>query len=276
MNESINPFQILTRLNKVRDLSVIQINPDQHLIMACDSSGGIGNKKHDVVKVSPELVAIFTVRVPLFEIIASGATPFYVIDCLSVEMEDTGKKLITAIQSYCRKAGITEPIQYNGSTEDNVPTVQTGLSVMILGLTKDKQHFFPGTSRSNDVVVCAGIPKSGPDDEISLEDSEILAIEDLLLLRHDPAIRDILPVGSKGIAYEANQMAKSASLFFVREPQKRVNIRKSGGPSTCILFSTSRSEIIRLSVLVNAPLTIVGHLTEKGCENIDSASDSSN
>lgn len=37
------------KIRKHKDLTSIDINADQILVVACDSFGGIGNKKHDIV-----------------------------------------------------------------------------------------------------------------------------------------------------------------------------------------------------------------------------------
>lgn len=248
-------------LRKVRDLTLMAINDKQYLVIACDSDGGIGNKSHDVVKVTEELIAQFATRVPLFEIIACGATPFMVIDCLSVEMEPSGKKMIAEIKRYVREAGITEDVQFTGSSEDNVPTIQTGIGVTILGLV-DRKRFPVGSSRSGDKVVCVGKPKSGPQHEIHPDDPDILSLADLTKLRQCPSVRDILPVGSKGVIYEAEQLAHSAGLHFKPGSSIGVDGKQSAGPSTCVLLSLGEADMDDIAALVQAPVYLLGELIE--------------
>lgn len=251
------------RLSRCRDLTLLDVNEAQYLVVACDSDGGIGSKPQDIVKVSDELVGIFGVRVPLFEIIACGAEPFLVVDCLSVEMDGTGARILEAIKAYARLAGIEDDAQFTGSTEDNVPTVQTGIGVTVLGMA-DKQRFFPGSSKAGDSVVCAGIPKSGPRHRLTREDPEVLSIEDLMELRSLSCVRDVLPVGSKGVLREAHQLGASASLTFVPNADAGIDLRQSAGPSTCVVLSVAREDARRVLAAVAAPTREIGVLEGGG------------
>lgn len=253
-----NPASLLSRC---RDLTLLDLLPggDQYLVVACDSDGGIGSKPHDAVKASEELAGTFAVRVPLFEVIACGAEPFLVVDCLSVEMAGAGERIIAAIKSYAARAGIVRPEQFTGSTEDNVPTVQTGIGVTVLGLA-DKARFSPGTSERGDAVLCAGVPKSAPRHRLALDDPEVLSIEDLIALRASPHVRDVLPVGSKGVLREAGELARSASLRFVPADGHGLDPEQSAGPSTCVLLSVSPEGVGEVSDLVSAPVGDIGTL----------------
>ncbi|RNB82358.1 hypothetical protein EDM56_23840 [Brevibacillus fluminis] len=252
----------LAHLQKVRDLTVIDINETQYMVVACDSDGGIGTKELDVVQVPEEVLGAFAVRVPLFELIASGAVPMLVVDCLSVEMDGTGEKLIRSIKAYAARAGLLSDDQFTGSTEDNVPTRQTGIGITVLGLV-DKASFYPGKAQAGDVVVCAGIPKSAPQHEVRLDDPDILRIEDLIKLRNQPAIGDMLPVGSKGLRYEANQLALYAGLSFIENESARVALDQSGGPSTCVLFVVKSESVATLAAQIQSPLEVIGTLQSR-------------
>lgn len=246
-------------LRKVRDLTVMDIQESISLVIACDSLGGIGNKPWDQVQVPPETVGIFGVRVPLFEVIASGGVPIHVSDCLAVEMEDTGRRIVEGIRSYCAEAGVTEENQFNGSTEENVLTLQTGIGIMVTGWV-EQGGFFPGCSEAGDVILCAGIPKSGPQFQISIEDPELLSLQELICLRKDQGVGDLLPVGSKGIKYEAEQLAESAGLSFQWKEDVAVDLHRSGGPASCAVFSSKPGDMDRLAKKLTTPLHQVGYL----------------
>ena len=267
----MNRFAItnpLASLKKVRDLTLLAINESQYLVVACDSDGGIGSKPDDIVKVTEEVIGAFAVRVPLFEMIASGARPVLVVDCLSVELEGTGEKIIRAIKAYASKAGLTDDIQFTGSTEENVPTTQTGIGITVLGVV-DKDRFVPGTARDGDVVACAGIPKSAPHHDVRLDDPEILSIEDLLLLRQLPFVRDIVPVGSKGCMSEAEALAKTADLTFVADEASAIDLFQSGGPSTCVLFSAHPEHFPEIASRLHTPVTVIGCLLKEDEDNVE-------
>lgn len=249
----------LKHLRKNRDLTMIEINDRQYLVIACDSDGGIGNKEQDVVKVSEKKIAQFATRVPLFEIISCGAKPFLLIDCLSVELDPMGNKIIAEIKDYVKEIGITEDIQFTGSTEDNVPTIQTGIGVTIIGLV-DKENFPIGSSSEGDKIVCVGQPKSAPQHEVKLDDPEIISLADLQKVRENSLVKDILPVGSKGVLYEANQLAESAELSFKMEEDIYIDPIQSAGPSTCVLISIKEEHINTIKETINAPIYLVGTL----------------
>lgn len=250
---------LLGHLQKIRDLTVIDINETQYMVVACDSDGGIGSKELDAVQVPEEILGAFAVRVPLFELIASGVTPMLVAGCLSVEMAGTGEKLIQAIKSYARRAGLIDDLQFTGSTEDNVPTLQTGIGITVLGVVA-KTSFYPGSARVGEVIACAGIPKSAPEHEVRLDDPDMVTIEELIALRRMTDVSDMLPVGSKGLLYEANQLAKSAGLTFVQRQDTCLDLFQSGGPSTCVLFAASSEHIETIREALQAPIEIIGSL----------------
>lgn len=75
-----------------RDLSLLPISATETLVIACDSSAGIGEKKADVVAVDPAITAAYSLRVPLLELTCFGAQPIAVVDTIGNEMVPTGKK----------------------------------------------------------------------------------------------------------------------------------------------------------------------------------------
>ncbi|WP_232699573.1 hypothetical protein [Brevibacillus daliensis] len=256
----INPAQ---QLRKVRDLTLFHINKEQFLVIACDSDGGIGSKQGDVVQVSADTLGRFAVRVPLFEQIACGSSPFLVIDCLSVEMEPTGREIIQGIKNYAAEAGLADELQFTGSTEENVPTIQTGVGITVLGLVPAKS-FYPGTTRPGDVIVCAGLPKSGPKHEVRLDDPEILSLQELMWLRSKQGVHDIIPVGSKGIRYELNEMIAYSQDFHSHQIEWitdcPLDLAESAGPSTCALFSVAQDELTSIRSQLTAPIHPIAYV----------------
>ncbi len=242
---------------KVRDLSLLDIG-DRYVVIAVDSFGGIGPKEHDVVKFSPEDWAVALLRVPLMEVIATGARPILVIDALGVEYDPTGKMVIDSLKRELARIGYSD-VPMNGSTEDNIPVNASAAGIVVLGEV-EKEKFYPGSSHIGDSLFVVGIPKSGPDEEVDLKnDTEIPDILDLIKFREMEGIHDILPVGSHGILYEAQELAKSAHLKLSLSPHVAVDIKKSAGPSTCFLISTSL-EFDKIKKVTNAPINKIGEL----------------
>ncbi len=243
------------KIDKIRDLSLIDLE-DRYIVIAVDSFGGIGPKVNDVVKLSIREWAIALLRVPLMEVIASGAYPFLVIDALGVEYEPTGRQVVEVLKSELSRLGYLD-IHINGSTEDNIPVSSSAAGIVVLGLA-EKDRFYPGTTLNGDELFLVGVPKSGPNESINLrDDPEIPDILDLISLRKIDGIHDMLPVGSHGVLYEALQMADTAKLSLSLAFDIQIDIKKSAGPSTCFLLSSllPKEEIERY---VTAPVFQLG------------------
>ncbi len=247
------------RCRQVRDLTALELGNGFSLVVAVDSDGGIGPRENDVVKVSDYLVGRFAMRVPLIEILCCGALPLAAFDMLTVSMDDGGDEIVRGIRDELAEAGLPENFPLSGSSEDNVPTTMTGVGTTVLGLVHD-DDFRPGTSQADDVVLCVGLPKSGPDDEIRLDDEEIVRQSQIRALLGVDGVHDVLPVGSRGALYEAEEMAKSAGLRFVESQEAAIDPMKSAGPSTCVLVSAEAPEIESIADAVAVPVAFLGRL----------------
>lgn len=240
---------------RYRDLTILDIG-EKKLIFACDSSGGIGSKKGDTIKIDNESLGRFLAQVPFFEILAIGAKPSYVFLPIANEMETTGEEIIQGVKEIMAKAGL-DPLAINGSTEENIPTLETGAGITVLALV-DGSFSFP-RALENDYVFALGLPKVGR--EVLEDRGEIMTLHNLKLLRELPFVGDILPVGSRGIGQEALDMARSHGLDieFLIEGDL---LTKSAGPSTVVLCSARARYREELSEL-GLPVNIVGRLYKK-------------
>ncbi len=247
------------RSRRVRDLTALELGNGISLVVAVDSDGGIGPRENDVVKVSDYLLGRFAIRVPLMEILCCGALPLAAFDMLTMSMEDGGNEIVRGIRDELAEAGLPEDFPLSGSTEDNVPTTMTGVGTTVLGLVHDNDSR-PGTSQADDVVLCAGLPKSGPEDEIRLDDGEIARQSQVRTLLGVDGAHDLLPVGSRGVLYEAEEMGKSAGLRFVESSEAAIDPTKSAGPSTCVLVSAQAQKIESIADAVAVPVAILGRL----------------
>lgn len=244
---------------RVRDLSMLELNEELWMVVACDSDGGIGPKKLDSVFSPAYDVGRLGTRVPLMEVLASGAFPVSVVDALAVEMEPTGKEIIHGGKDEVAESGLDADLAVTGSTEDNVATVSTGIGVVVIGLV-NKSEFKPGTSLDGDAVVSVGIPKSAPEFKVTYNDPDIATPAIVRKLVSLPYVHDILPVGSKGIRYELNEMARTAGLATRYVDPLRVDVDRSGGPSTCCLVSLPADKVTALKKEITQPVSIIGEL----------------
>lgn len=248
------------RIHFVRDLTCIRLDPYYSLIIAVDSDGGIGPMEADTVFCPAYELGRFAIRVPLLEILSSGAIPLAAYDMLTMKMAGVGAEIIRGIRDELQLAGYGEEFHLSGSTEDNVPTRMTGVGTTIIGLVR-ADDFRPGSSRPEDVVLCLGLPKSAPEDTVRTNDPEIIQQSDLQRLLGISGVHDILPVGSHGIGHEAEALAREAGLSFVAAGGCPLNFRKSAGPSTCVIVSCLAEAEERVSNTINAPVTLLGKMS---------------
>ena len=242
-------------VRRMRDISLLPLTEESALVVACDSLGAIGPKAGDAIVATGEDVGYFTARVPLLEVICAGATPLIVVDALAVEMEPTGQTILAGVRIACVEAGIDPSLAISGSTEENVPTHQTGVGIMVLGIAP-LAALRPGTSKPGDGVYLVGTPKSAPGQHVFRDDLEMVTLESVRALRSQPGVHDLLPIGSKGAAWEAQQIASSAGLMF--QPEAGIDpdlLQRSGGPATSVLASAST-----VPSLTDTPVQRIGTL----------------
>ncbi|MHA6523516.1 AIR synthase related protein [Tessaracoccus sp. G1721] len=229
------------------------------LVVATDSTGGIGPKPADTVYADAATVAHFALRVPLLEVICAGATPILVIDDLCVELEPTGRQMIAEIHRLAAAVGLP-PEAVTGSTEENVPTAATGIGVTVLGRLAESATTKPGGAVDGDLVLCAGLPLSAPRDGIHIGHPDQVTVAAVAAVVASGLVHDALPVGSKGLSWEVPQLAASANLgvHWLPSPVARTD---SGGPSSCVLFSVDAAVADHVRMLcAPAPVHTVARL----------------
>lgn len=244
------------KISKFRDLTIIDINDDQVMVISCDSAGAIGNKEKDIVKVEPEIVGYFTAQVALMEMLAIGAKPITIVNTLSVEMDDTGKRIIEGIKRVVEPLDFSDVDIITGSTEENFPVCQTGMGITIIGII-DKKNWDRPKARANTLVAVVGVPKIG-NEIIEDKGREILSISHLLELKNNPSIHEILPVGSKGILYELKEMARTNNLSYCLDDEIALDIERSAGPATCAIISIDEGEYNNLKNFFPIPVERIG------------------
>ncbi|RIV21825.1 hypothetical protein D2Q93_10130 [Alicyclobacillaceae bacterium I2511] len=246
------------RVQRFRDLTLIFSADAQVWVVACDGVGGIGQQPADAVAAHPTLVGHFALRVPLMEVLAAGAWPVAVTNTLTSPRGDYSAAIVAALRDLGAQVGLTNPEAFNGSTEDNVPTVQTGVGVTVLAVAT-RADLALGSAHSGQQLGLVGLPKSAPKHTIILDDPEMVSLPELLALRQLPGVSDIVPVGSRGIYAEVEDLAASAGLGFeVSGP--RGDWTDSGGPSSCAVFACDSSAVAAVGQILHAPLAWLGTL----------------
>jgi hypothetical protein len=252
-----NPPLISIKTN--RDLLLFQLPNDQLLAVACDSSGGIGPKPLDKLKVSGHILGKFTARAALMEVLAVGATPICIVDALGVEAKPTGAEILEGIQEEAKLAGLDPQLAVTGSTEKNMVVEQTGIGVTVIGTCK-KAELSIGGSQSGDMVAAIGLPCVGAEVLEAEKEGKIAGTTDLIKLRKLAFIHEIIPVGSTGVLHELQTLAEGADLNYKLLNQTAVDIQKSAGPSTVLLASLKEAHLPSLQQATNKPITIIATL----------------
>lgn len=242
-----------------RDLLLFKYPNGQLLVVACDSSGGIGPKPLDKLKVSGYILGKFTARAALMEVLAAGATPVCIVDALGVEAKPTGAEILEGIRAEAKAAGLDPQLAVTGSTEKNMVVEQTGIGLTVIGNCQ-KSQLRIGTSQPNDVVVAVGLPSVGNEVLAAEKEGKIAETTDLLKLLNLPFVHEIIPVGSTGVLHEIGTLAEGSKLSYNLTKQITVDVRKSAGPSTVLLVSLQKTDMAKLERHITKPLNQVAEL----------------
>jgi len=244
---------------RVRDLLVLD-GPHDNLVVAADSIGGIGPKPADTVAVPGTTTAHFATRVPLLEVMCVGAEPLAVVNALCVEMDPLGATMLTTVRELAAQAGVPAEA-VTGSTEENVATRATGIGVTVVA-RPGPYGLIAGHARPGDIVLCAGWPRSAPDDALYPGHPDLVDIDELRVVLATGMVHDAVPVGSRGVRWEMSQLAGPAELAVSWEPAGPIPLDQSGGPASCVLLACAPEDeaSIRAHFAAALPVTTVGHL----------------
>lgn len=228
---------------KFRDLTIIKNKEKKcEMVIACDSCCGIGEEKDDFVNADNEVVGYFSARVCLFEILAFRSKPLVIVNNLGMPMKNRGEKILKGINKAIKEyneekffdgdSNLEECI--TGSTEDNFKTLQTFLGLTILG---EKNEELSYNFEKGDNIYLLGIPKVGEEvlDDINNNSREIVNFKMLKLLLENTDVKDILPIGSKGIIHEVKELENSNNIKINLSYEGEL-LHKSAGPATAVLF----------------------------------------
>lgn len=245
------------KISKVRDLTLISLDENKTMVVACDSCGSIGMKEGDALKVPSFYVGKLISRGPIMEVMCAGAEVVTITDAVCNEMEPTGSEIIKGIKEELKSAGIAD-IALTGSTEENFKSISTGLGVTVIGIAENKNLKVNAVSE-NCKIISLGIPKVGV--EIGLDkDLDIVNYSDLRKLLSLDGVYEIVPVGSKGILYEVLQLAKNNNMKFVLNEEIKIDIHKTAGPSTVVIAAV-KSEVLN-EIQNDEKVSIIGKLNK--------------
>ncbi|WP_461204672.1 AIR synthase related protein [Clostridium sp. DL1XJH146] len=221
-------------MKKVRDISLHRLNDEETLVVVCDSCGGIGEKENDVLQVPPFYTGKFTARVPLIELLCTGARVVSITNNVCCEMERTGRQIIRGVLSEMKELEIEEDL-LTGSTEENFTTSMTAVGITVIGVAKNKDIKI-NNIKSNSIIALAGIPKVGAEIDFS-KDDDIVSYTQIKELLAIGGVYELVPVGSKGILYEIEELSSNNNMKFNLDDNNIIDLYKSAGPATCVVFA---------------------------------------
>lgn len=250
---------VSSAVSRVRDLVLMRVDP-LVLVVACDSNASIGAKPADALAQDPDETGYSAAKVPLMEVLAAGARPVLLVNNLCCELEPSGRRLLQGIHRILAEAELD--VVVTGSDETNMPTVQTGIGVTVLGVA-GPDELRCGRAEPNDVVWCVGEPRDGL--RLPFVDGRpgVAGPREVRAALATAGVHEVLPVGSRGVRYEAGQLAHAAGLVYRTAARTSVDLDVSAGPSTCFLVAAASAARAALAAAV-APCTVapVGHLVE--------------
>jgi len=247
-----------TTLKTARDVILLRIDETRILVVGCDSTGAVGRKPFDALRVDPSIVGKFTARVALMEVMAVGATPISLSVALCVEPAPAGRDIMKGVRDEL-KASNLENVSLVQSSEKNFRVKQTSVGTTVNGLV-EKHKLKIGKCRQDDWLVAVGTPMVGREVLEGDRTGAITDLNDTLNLLELPYVHEIIPVGSRGIFREANIIARDSRLKFYPTNTARVNGKKSAGPATAIICAIDPQKLSRLGKEIDKPLSFVGEL----------------
>jgi len=241
------------------DVTILKVPTGHAIVVGSTSSGGVGPKTMDEIKVDGRTLGKFLARVALMDVTATGAFPLLLSVTLGVEKEPTGSEILEGVRKEVRVLGLEPNQVLMENTEDNFETKQTGAGITVIGFANEDDLRL-GKTRPGDLVVAIGQPKVG-DEVIPAEvKGQIADLRNVTLLSQKAFVHDIVPVGTFGIGYEARMMAYSVGRQLKLEDVKELDLTKSAGPATVVLISIEREKVEELTSLLRKPISVVGEI----------------
>jgi selenophosphate synthetase-related protein len=241
------------------DVTILKVPTGHAIVVGSTSSGGVGPKGMDKVKVEGRILGKFLARVALMDVAATGAFPLLLSVTLGVEKAPTGLEILEGIKNESRVLGLEPNQVLMENTEDNFETVQTGAGVTVVGFANEGELRLGKTS-PGDLIVAVGKPKVGNEVLPAEVKGEIADLKNVTFLSQKKFVHDIFPVGTFGIAYEARMMAHGVGRQLRLANVKEIDLNKSAGPATVVLITMTPEKFDELTLLVRKPVTVVGEI----------------
>jgi selenophosphate synthetase-related protein len=241
------------------DVSVLKIPTGHAIVAGSTSSGAVGPKELDQVKVDGRILGKFLARVALMDVTATGAFPLLLSVTLGVEKEPTGNEIVEGIKREARTIGLDPNQVLMENTEDNFQTKQTGAGLTVVGLANEDELRL-GKTMPGDLIVAIGRPKVGQEVIAAEARGEIADLRNVTQLTQRKYVHDIAPVGGFGIASEAKMMAYGVGRQLKIVEVQGLDLNKTAGPATVVLVTIDGERLDDLKALIPKPISVVGEI----------------
>ena len=241
------------------DVSILKIPTGHAIVVGSTSSGAVGPKRMDQVRVKGKVLGKFLARVALMDVAATGAFPLLLSATLGVEKEPTGGEILDGIRSEAAVLGLEPNQVLMENTEDNFATVQTGAGLTVVGFANEEELRL-GKTQPGDLLIAVGKPKVGDEVLPAEVRGEIADLHSVIQLAQRKFVHDIVPVGTYGVEYEARMMAYAVGRQLRLAEATGIELKKSAGPATVVLVTLDPERFEDLSSLLRKPLAVVGEI----------------
>lgn len=192
------------------------------LIATTDNAAAIGEKPQDIVSASDKLTAYLTARVTFLEQLAANAIPTHIL-LANFSGDDAWNRYVAGIEQVFDEIGLVRP-SVDGSSESNMPTLQSGLSVTMLGEVQKRTEY----EHSKLIWYTYGLPLVG--NEVLEQPENVAQLQPIFEAWQEEIVQQVWPVGSKGL------QAEFSRLFGENKVECLLDINKTAGPCTVILL----------------------------------------
>ncbi|MCX8152852.1 MAG: ribbon-helix-helix protein, CopG family [Candidatus Bathyarchaeota archaeon] len=253
----VKPAQI--EYTRRGDVAILKVPTGHAIVVGSTSSGSVGPKKLDHVKVKGYVLGKFLARVALMDVAATGAYPLLISATLGVEKEPTGREIIEGIRGESRVLGLDPNQVLMENTEDNFETAQTGAGVTVIGFANEEELRL-GKTHPGDVIVAVGKPKVGAEVIPAEVKGEIADLKSVIQLSQKSFVHDVIPVGTFGIGYAARVLAHGVGRQLKLAETGDIDLNKSAGPATVVLVTLNREKVDDLTATIQKPTKIIGEI----------------
>ena len=191
-------------------------------IATTDNAAAIGEKPHDLVPATNKLTAYLTARVAFLEQLAANAIPTQII-LTNFSGDEVWNQYVKGIEQVFDEIGLVRP-RVEGSSESNMPTLQSGLSITMFG-EKQKRTLY---EKSELVWYTFGQPLVG--NEVLEQPENVAQLQPIFDAWQEGIVQQVWLVGSKGLQAEFRR------LFGDREVECLLDLKKTAGPCAVILL----------------------------------------